>query len=267
MIKLVVTDIDGTILGENNTFRPRIIETVERLKKAGIPIVLATGRVFAGVYPVAKQLGIDTPIICSQGSIVRHHENMLWERPVKHEIAREVIEVLREKGVHTNVYTNDMIYVEDERLMDEYTTGRFVTYELIDNFDNLKFGRVSKLLAITHDEGEMVNLCCELSERYKGVLNICRSHKYYLEFTDIEATKGSAMRHLADLWGIKQEEIFASGDNDNDVELLLNAGIRVATDNATDALKRVAQHICPHVDLDGWADAIEKFVLEGVTCE
>lgn len=257
----MVTDIDGTILGENNTFRPRILETIEKLKKAGIPLVLATGRVFAGVWPVCKQLGIETPVICSQGAMLKHNNETIWQRPVCHKLAREVIEILRKKNVHTNVYNDDEIFVENEQYMDEYSNGRFVTYKVIENFDALKLGTVSKLLAIVYDEKEMVDLCCELSEKYKGVLNIVRSHKYYLEFTDIEATKGGAMKHLAGLWGINESEIFASGDNDNDIELLLNAGVRVAVENASDDLKKVAHHICPHVNEDGWADAIERFVL------
>lgn len=261
MIKLVVTDIDGTILGSNNVFRPKVIETIKKLESAKIPVVLATGRVFAGVYPAAKQLGIETPIICSQGSVLRHHDDVLWQRPVGHGISREIIELLRKKNVHTNVYNDDEIFVEDEQYMDEYSNGRFVTYKVIKSFDSLELGVVSKLLAIIYDEDEMVNLCCELKEKYKGVLNIVRSHKYYLEITDIEATKGTAMKHLAGLWNISQNEIFASGDQDNDIDLLLNAGIKVATQDASEALKKVADYICPSPECDGWAQAIERFVL------
>ncbi len=267
MIKLVVTDIDGTILGDCNIFRPKVLETVRKLEEMNIPVVLATGRVYNGVWPAAEQLGLKTPIICSQGSILRQGNEILWKRPVEHNLVREIIEFLREKGVHTNLYNDDKILVEDENYMDEYSTGRFVTYEVIDNFDDIKLGTVSKLLAITHDENEMQTLSKELKERYGNVLNIVRSHKYYLEITDIEASKGNALKHLADLWGIEQCEIFASGDQDNDIDLLLCAGVRVATEHASEGLKKVADYICAHPDCDGWADAVEKYVLKGVLCE
>jgi len=267
LIKLVVTDIDGTILGDCNVFRPKVLETMRKLEERKIPVILATGRVYNGVWPAAEQLGLKTPIICSQGSILRQGDEILWKRPVAHDLAREIIEVLREKGVHTNLYNDDEILVEDENYMDEYSTGRFVTYRVIDNFNDIKLGVVSKLLAITHSEEEMQTLNKELKERYKGVLNIVRSHKYYLEITDIEASKGNALKHLADLWGIEKHEIFASGDQDNDIDLLLNAGVRVATEHASEGLKSVAHHICAHPDCDGWADAIKKYVLKGVLCE
>lgn len=266
MIKLVVTDIDGTILDESNVFRPAIIKTIKKLEDLGIPVVLATGRVFAGVYPAAQQLGLKNPIICSQGSIIRQDENTLWKRPVEHNLAREIIALLRKKKIHTNLYNDDEIFVEDDRYMDKYSNGRFVTYNLIENFDDINLGVVSKLLAIVYDEEQMQSICCELKERYKGVLTIVRSHKYYLEITDIEATKGNAMKHLAELWGVKKEEIFASGDQDNDIDLLLNAGIKVATEYASEGLKAIADFICPSPAEDGWVCAIERFILnEGVS--
>ena len=261
MIKLVVTDIDGTILGNCNIFRPKVLETIKKLEERNIPVVLATGRVYNGVWPAAEQLGLKTPIICSQGSILRQGDNILWKRPVAHDLAREIIEVLREKGVHTNLYNNDEIFVEDENYMDEYSFGRFVTYKVIDNFDKVELDMVTKLLAITHSEDEMQALNKDLKERYKGVLNIVRSHKYYLEITDTEASKGNALKHLANLWGVEQHEIFASGDQDNDIDLLLNAGVKVATEHASAGLKKVADYICAPPDRDGWVEAIERYVL------
>lgn len=261
MIKLVVTDIDGTILGDCNIFRPKILETIRKLEARKIPVILATGRVYNGVWPAAEQLGLKTPIICSQGSILRQGDEVLWKRPVAHDLVREIIDILRFKNVHTNLYNDDEIFVEDENYMEEYSTGRFVTYKVVDNFDNVKLGVVSKLLAITHDEDEMQALSKELKERYNGALNIVRSHKYYLEITDAEASKGNALKYLANLWGIKKEEIFASGDQDNDIDLLLNAGISVATEHASEGLKKIADYICACPDCDGWPDAVERWVL------
>lgn len=145
--------------------------------------------------------------------------------------------------------------------MEDYTKGRFTTYKAVKSFDDVALGDVSKLLCITYDENEIIALQKELSEQYKGKLAIVRSHKYYLEFTDINATKGNAMNFLKELWNIKKEEVFASGDQDNDYDLLLNAGVKIAMGNASEKLKSIADYICPTIHKDGLAAAIERYVL------
>lgn len=261
MIKLIATDIDGTILTETNKFRPKIIETVEKIKKKGIKLVLATGRIYDGVAPVAKQLGLDTPIICTQGSLLKYNDEILWSAPVEHDLARDVINFLRKKGIHTNFYNNDKVCVEDERYMDDYIGGRFINYNLVDSFESLKWGMITKLLAIVYDENIIQELECELKERYKGKLGIVRSSATYLEITNPLASKGNALKKLMEMWNLSADEVLASGDQDNDIELLKVAGVRVAMKNASSGLKSVANYITQDVHQDGWADAIERLAL------
>ncbi len=261
MIKLIATDIDGTILTETNEFRPKILETIKKVQDSGVKLLLATGRVYDGVKPVADALGLDTPIICTQGSLLKYNDEILWSAPVEHDLALDVINFLREKGIHTNFYNNDKICVEDERYMDDYIGGRFVKYNLVDKFENLKWGMITKLLAIVYDEDGIKNLENELKERYQGRLGIVRSSKIYLEITNPMASKGNALKKLMEMWNLSSNEVLASGDQDNDIELLKVAGVRVAMKNASEGLKSVANYIAPDVHEDGWAEAIERFVL------
>lgn len=261
MIKLIATDIDGTILTETNQFRPKILETIEKIKTKGVKLVLATGRIYDGVAPVAKLLGLDTPIICTQGSLLKYNNEILWSAPVEHHLALDVIKFLRNKGIHTNFYNNDKICVEDENYMDDYTGGRFVKYNLVDRFENLEWGMITKLLAIVYDDVKIQELENELKERYNGTLGIVRSSRTYLEITNPMASKGNALKKLMNMWSLSPDEVLASGDQDNDIELLRAAGIKVAMKNASKGLKSVANYIAPDVHEDGWAEAIERFVL------
>lgn len=261
MIKLIATDIDGTILTETNQFRPKILETIKKIQQKGVKLVLATGRIYDGVAPVAKLLGLDTPIICTQGSILKHNDEILWSAPVEHHLALDVINYLREKGIHTNFYNNDKVCVEDERYMDDYIGGRYINYNLVDKFENLKWGMITKLLAIVYDDNKIIELECDLKERYKGALGIVRSSRTYLEITNPMASKGNALKKLMDMWNLCADDVLASGDQDNDIELLKVAGTRVAMQNASSDLKKVANYIAPDVHNDGWAEAIERFVL------
>ncbi len=260
---MIVSDIDGTILNEKCEYSPRVKDALDRAKDAGVKIVLATGRMFMGADPVRESLNLDTPVICYQGAMVRQGDNILYQNAVDNILAREIIEISRQRRFHLNLYNNDTLIVEDDnkQYMKDYTQGRFTTYKVTESFDNIELQNVSKLLCITYNEDEIITLQRELSKQFEGRLAIVRSHKYYLEFTDIKATKGNAMNFLKNLWNIKTEEVFASGDQDNDYDLLKNAGVKIAMGNASEKLKTIADYICPTIHEDGLADAIERYVL------
>ena len=262
-VKLWITDIDGTIVDETNVFSKRMIETIEKVKKSDTKMVVATGRMFDGAKGVADFLGLTTPVVCYQGAVVRLGDNILHKAPVKVELAHDVIKTLRELNIHTNLYNNDELIVEDDdkKIMQDYCQGRFTVYRAVESFDDVELKNVYKLLAIVYDEEKMQNLIKFMTEKYLGKLCIVRSHKNYMEITDPNATKGAALNFLKDYWGIKKEEVLASGDQDNDYEMLKNAGIKIAMGNASKKLKEIADHICPTVKHDGVCEAIERYVL------
>lgn len=262
-IKLLITDIDGTVVDENCHYTETIKNYFHELSNRGIKVVLATGRMFDGADGVRRDLELDTPVVCYQGAMVRSGDNILYQCPVPVDIAEEIIKISREKGFHLNLYNNDVLIVEDDnkKIMYEYTNGRHTTYQTVNSFDEVHLENVSKLLAIIYEEKELLALRDEMQERFKGVLAVVRSHKYYLEFTNINATKGSALEFLKEYWGIKKEEVMASGDQDNDYEMLKGAGLKIAMGNASEKLKQIADYICPTIKEDGLSRAIEKFIL------
>ncbi len=262
MIKLLITDIDGTVLNEKCEYTKEIKSLFNKLSLAGVKVVLATGRMFMGADPVREELGLNTPVVCYQGAMIRSGNNILHSSSVSHNLAREIIKISREKNFHLNLYNDDSLIVEDDNklFMEDYTKGRHTTYKVVNSFDEVKLGVVSKLLAIVYDEQKLLDLQLEMEKILKGKIAVVRSHKYYLEFTDPMATKGEALKFLSKMWGIKKEEIMASGDQDNDYDMLLNAGIKIAMGNASPKLKSIADYICPPIQEDGLSFAIKKYI-------
>ncbi len=262
-IKLLITDIDGTVMNDKCEYTPKLKKYFQTLTSNGIKVVLATGRMFAGADGVRQELELETPVVCYQGAMVRMKDNILHQSTVEHKIAREIIQISREKGFHLNLYNDDVLIVEDDnkKIMYDYTNGRHTTYKAVKSFDDVSLGVVPKLLAIIYDENELLELSDYMAKKYEGVLAVVRSHKYYLEFTNKDATKGSALNFLKKYWGIETEEVFASGDQDNDFEMLQNAGIKVAMGNASQKLKSIADYIAPTIENDGLSAAIERFLL------
>ncbi len=260
---MLVTDIDGTLLRYDCSCSEYMKNTILKLNKIGVKVVLASGRMFDGVYPVAEQFELNTPVICYQGAMVRDKDKVLWQASLKDDMIKDVLQTLKDENIHTHLYNDDILYVDDDnkQIMADYCNGRFVNYKVVEDLRNVQTNNVSKILGVIYDEEKLVDLVNRMSKKYKGRLTVVRSHKYYCEFTDINATKGVASDFLMDYWGFKKEEVMASGDQDNDIDLLLHAGVKVAMENASEGLKNVADYVCPSVNNDGLAHAIERYIL------
>lgn len=266
MIKMLVLDIDGTIFKKDYTASVQVKKTLTNLSQAGIKVILCTGRMYAATKSIAEELQLTTPVICYQGGLVKDitgNNTTLLEKTMPPDLARQVIKTLKEKNIFFNIYINDQLMVEeDNHLIKQYVNARNIAYKVIDNCDDLDLNGVNKILAIDDNTEIIKELQQELSIRFNNELYVVRSTPRFCEFSNIEATKGNAVRFLAHKWGIKKEEIMACGDNDNDIEMLLAAGTRVAMGNATDELKKIANFVTKSVDEDGVSYAVAKFIGE-----
>ena len=263
---MLVLDIDGTIFRKDYTATQRVQNTLKSLVQDGIKVVLCTGRMYAATKSIAKELGLNTPVICYQGGLIKDFTNgdsTLWEQPMDEALAKDVIRELKQRNIFFNLYINDVLMVEhDDRLVREYVDDRNIEYKVVGDCENLNLKGINKILAIDDNVELIADLQKEMAEKYKNKLYVIRSTPRFCEFSDPKATKGNAVRFLAGLWGIKKEEIMACGDQDNDIEMLLAAGTKVAMGNATEDLKKVADYITDSVDNDGVANAVVKFIGE-----
>lgn len=262
MIKLIATDIDGTILGEDFEFKPSVKNCIKRLQEKGIKVVLVTGRMHCATEKIAAELSIKTPIISYQGGLIKEiceNQKVLYSCNLNSEKAKKLIEWAKFNNVHINLYMDDVLYVEkDDETIKRYTKARFIDYKVCP-FDSLEIRNVNKILAIDYSNPEKVTgWINKLSEKYPD-LYIVKSTPYFCEIAEKKATKGYAVEFLQNLWEIKKEETLAIGDQDNDIELLKSAGTKIAMGNASESLKACANYITEHVDNDGWVKAIEKF--------
>ncbi len=262
-IKLWITDIDGTIVNYDGSCTVKMKNTIDKILKTDTKIVLATGRMFMGANHAAKRFNIPLPVVCYQGAVVRDEKNVLWQAPVDNKLSREIIRYLKERNIHTHVYNDDVLYVEDDnkRIMDLYCGGRGTTYEVVGSFDEIKLNCVAKILAVIEDNDLMQKTKEELSAKYKNILTIVQSSSCYLEITDKNASKGNALKFLKEYWNLKDEEIMASGDQDNDIDMVKNAGIGICVGNNSNELKKIAKYHCRSVDSDELVKYLEEFIL------
>lgn len=259
-IKLIATDIDGTILKHNFEFNQEVKDCIKKLTRDGIKVVLVTGRMHASTDYIAEELGLDTPIVSYQGGLVMHQGKILYEKNLNPKIAKEIIKWAKKNNVHLNVYMNDQLYVEkDDATIRRYTGERSASF-IVKSFDELELHRIDKLLAINFEDENKVTMWKSYLETKYTDIHVVKSMPYFCEICHPLAKKSDAVNFLREYWGLKKEEIMTIGDQNNDIELLKAGGIGVAMGNATDELKAVADYVTDTVNNNGFVKAVEKFV-------
>ncbi len=264
-IKLIALDVDGTIMDKSYRISDRVKNTISCAVKKGIKVMIATGRMYSATVPTAVELGLKTPLIVYQGSLIKEfHESdrTLLHHYLNTDISYEVIRDTRKKNVQINAYLDDKLYVETASpILVDYAQRRSIPYHTVDCFENCENFLPTKILAMDPDPEKINRLVGEFKEKYSDRLNITKSTDYFCEFINKKCSKADGIMFLAEKWGIDRAEIMAIGDHDNDREMIDFAGTGVAMGNSHDNLKQAADYVTESVNNDGAALAIEKFAL------
>lgn len=264
-IKLLALDMDDTLLDNKLAISPRAGEAIRKAVEQGVTVTIATGRMYRSALPYAKQLGLDVPLITYNGALIKSclSGEVLLNKPVEKEIAKEVLALCKQRGWHIQTYVNDELYVEK---INHYTElySSIAKVPAIPIGDKLYDGEEysSKMLMMMSTEEGIIEIYNTFKGLFGNRINIAISKKTYLEITDPAANKGKALAFLADKLRVRKEEIMAIGDSGNDVDMLKFAGWGVAMGNASPAVKAVARLETLSNEADGVAEAIEKYVLK-----
>lgn len=264
-IKLIATDIDGTIMKYDFKFNPEVKDCIKKLTQNGVKVVLVTGRMNSATVHVAQELGLNTPIVSYQGGMVKYNNETLYKKVLDTKCAKEIIKWTKKNNIHANLYLNDELYVEK----DSETVRRYVKQGVprfnIKSFDEVEFETINKIILIDYKDADKVTMWENHLKTKYSELNIIKSTPYYCEICHPEATKFHAVDFLRNYWGLEREEILTIGDQNNDIDLLKAGGVKVAMGNATEELKAVANYITDSVNDNGFVSAVEKFVYNKST--
>jgi Cof subfamily protein (haloacid dehalogenase superfamily) len=262
MIKMVATDIDGTIANWDGEFSPAVRNCLKTLSNKGIKVVLVTGRMHSSAIHVAKDLELTTPIISYQGGLVKDLDGKtLYQQNLNSDHAKEIIKWADENNIHINLYIDDKLYVNnDNETIKKYVDGKYIDYTVC-SFDDLEIANVNKILAIDYSDAQKVTGWVEELQAKYPDLYIVKSTPYFCEIGSGLAKKSLGVEFLCKLWNIQTNEVLTIGDQNNDIDLIKSGGVGVAMGNATDELKHCADYITDTVDNDGFVKAIEKFVV------
>ena len=239
-------DLDGTILDLRLNLDPKDVEALSGIVRAGVTVVACTGRPFPGALPWVKKLGLEGPIICYQGAEVRMPDGTtILDHGVPHDLAMEVIDFARDRGLHVQAYRDDRLIVERDRPeAHEYANHAGMEIHVVSDLDGA-MGPTTPKLVIVSTANTLEALLPEARKRWKGRLNVATSTPTYLEFTSIESDKASALAFLCERLGIRQDQSVAVGDGRNDASMIAWAGLGVAVEGSEPEVIAAADRTIP----------------------
>ena len=269
-IKLIVSDIDGTILDDTHQIDPNLQQVLQRLKERKLPFVLASARSPKGMQHLTAALGItEYPLACYNGALVLANGNLSAPPISSHEVAiKEVVRIISETRAHfpqvsINLYSGKVWYVD--RLDEWVKKEAAITGEVPQEADLLALVQslqipVHKLLLIgTSAEIQKVKGYWEKRSLKTSALYLSKDN--YLEVTHREVSKEKALMELASYYNVPLAQTLAIGDNFNDLPMILKAGVGVAMANAPRRVREQADAVTLSNNESGVGAALQKFVL------
>lgn len=247
MIKLIASDIDGTLIRDSTPdLYPEIEEEIRRLTGQGILFAVASGRQYASIRNVFWRVADRIIYIAENGAHVRYQDNDLCLTRMRREYAEELIGRLRglkECEMIVSTPQGSLLETHNQEFLDMMKYGYHNEFRVV---DDILAQQVPILKVAVYHKDSIRSLGeAELIPEWENRLKCCVAGEEWVDFMDLSVDKGNALRTLQTHFGIRKEETMAFGDNTNDIGLMQAAGESYAVDNARPEVRAAAKHICP----------------------
>ena len=265
-IKLIMSDIDGTILDKNHQLDSHLIELMPLLKQYDIPFVLASARSPLGIAPISKDLGItDCPIACYNGALISLGDKILSQHTIDKKELLLLHDFLKKEfpTVSINVYSGKdwLVNTIDEWVeIEAQITRESPKVTSLADFLQEEKNLIHKLLLIDNTS-TIQKLKETLATMDFPQTDFYLSKDNYLEVTHNQVSKKQALLELANYYQLSLSEIMTIGDNYNDIPMIETAGLGVAMGNAPTEVKTCANTVTDSNDQNGVSKAIKLYVL------
>jgi Cof subfamily protein (haloacid dehalogenase superfamily) len=282
-ISLLLADVDGTLVTKQKVLTDGARNAVRKLNDAGIAFTITSGRPPLGMKVLVDALELTAPIAAFNGAIFLHPDFSIIEQNVLPEaIAKSVIEIIRSHGLDVWVYRGNDWFVPERHgphVDREEWTVKF-SPTVVPSFDNL-LDKAAKIVGVS-DDLEAVARCeadtqqqfkeqvsCQAGESSGGgeQVSAARSQPYYLDVTHPNANKGAVVSRLSQLLSIPTHEIATIGDMPKDVPMFKRSGLSIAMGNASKQVQQAAQYVTTSNEDEGFANAVERFILTSNTSD
>lgn len=282
MIKLIASDMDGTLLNSDHEISKENLEAIKKAQESGVHFAIATGRLYADVEPFLNKHGIKCECIVMNGAEYRNKDGEVLESiEINKDKALEIFEMIKNNELSAEIYTNKGLYTTDTKekalvqtayrvqafnpgtsfedaikIAKEHTHFTDLNYITdIEEFLNSDI-KIGKFVAFYNNEETTKKVKSRL-ETIKG-LAISSTFSKNVEINNINAQKGLILAKVAQKMGIKKDEVMVIGDSFNDYSMFTEFPVSVAMENAMVEIKEIAKYITTTNDKAGVSQAIYK---------
>jgi Cof subfamily protein (haloacid dehalogenase superfamily) len=263
-IDMVIADVDGTLVTQEKVLTKRAAQAVLSLHEAGIQFSVTSGRPPRGMAMLLDPLKLTQPLAAFNGGVLIKPDlkTVVDQKFLPAGVPEKVIEAIENHGLDVWVYTDTEWFVRDPNaahVAREQWTVKFPP-TVVKKFAGL-LGRVAKIVGVGDDLDRVAK--CEKDVQQAGGTHIsaARSQPYYLDVTHPQANKGEVVLSISRLLNIPAAEIATLGDMPNDVLMFKKSGVSIAMGNASPEVQASATYVTTSNEEEGFANAIEKFVL------
>lgn len=286
MIKLIASDMDGTLLNNRHEIDDETVEAIRKAEESGIIFAISTGREYDNVEPFLKKHNIRCQCVLMNGAEYRDEDGKIIEEiNIEKGKCREIIDILQREKISARIFTNKGIYTSDteEEALKEmtYRTLAFNPHMSVEEsreeakkqpyFTQLKYIKdmeeflssnieIRKFVAF-HNNIELINEMKDVIGKIKG-LAVSSSFVDNIEITDYSAQKGLILAKVSKEMGIEHDEVMVLGDSFNDYSMFTEFTETVAMENAIPEIKKIAKYITDTNDNLGVAKAIYRVIEE-----
>ena len=277
-IKLVLADVDGTLVTHEKVLTPRAIASVQALARSGIAFAITSGRPPRGMQMFVEPLGLTTPLAAFNGGrFVRPDLSLVEQRVLARDAVEPVLAIIAAHHLDSWIYRGNDWFVRERHgphVDREEWTVKFPPTVVPDFTD--KMDEVVKVVGISDDleavakcEADIVRqfssevLCKKTTPHrdHQPAVFAARSQPYYVDVTHPQANKGAVVLALGKMLGIAPEEVATIGDMPNDISMFEKSGLSIAMGQSSDEVKHAATHVTTSSEDEGFANAVDRFIL------
>jgi Cof subfamily protein (haloacid dehalogenase superfamily) len=264
-IKLLLADVDGTLVTQDKVLTEQAAAAAKELRAAGITLALTSGRPPRGMSMLIEPLKLEGAIAGFNGGVfVNPDLSVIESHLLDAAIAKQTLQLILDQGLDAWLYTENEWLIRDAKaphVARETWTVKFDA-KVVDSFTDAHLADAVKIVGVS-DDLDRVAACEKLAQQKLGErASAARSQPYYLDVTHPQANKGAVVLTLAKLQNISPEQIATIGDMPNDVLMFRKGGLSIAMGNASDEVKSQATEVTDSNQDEGFAKAVRKFILK-----
>ncbi|HWE99386.1 MAG TPA: Cof-type HAD-IIB family hydrolase [Caulobacteraceae bacterium] len=263
-IRLVLADVDGTLVTKEKILTERAIAAVRALEKGGADFAITSGRPPRGMAMLVEPLGLKTPIAGFNGGVfVAPDLTVLETHTLDPQVARKAVSLIEKAGLDAWLYTPDAWLIRKKgapHVEREAWTVKFDP-KVVDSYGDADLDNAVKIVGVSDDLDLVAKVEKDAQEALGTGVSAARSQPYYLDVTHPQANKGEVVAWLARKLEVRPEEIATLGDMPNDVLMFEKSGFSVAMGQASEDVKAKASATTDSYEDEGFAKAVERLIL------